>query len=80
VTDGELAAVSQDAGGQVVELFMLRGTRLAFDGRPVLRAAEPVTVSAHRGAGGWETSIRKDLAPHAAAVEAEAVGLKITAP
>ncbi len=78
-SDGELAIVTEDPSGQAVELLLVRGTRLGFGGQELLRTARPVTVSAHRGAAGWLTSIRDDLAPHAAAITARDAGLQLTA-
>lgn len=78
--DGELAMVSVAPDGQVTDLLLLRGTRLDYDGRPLLRTGRAVTISAHRGPQGWVTTVRDDLAPHAAALEGAAVGLHLSAP
>ena len=77
-SDGELAVVSVDPDGKLTDLLLLRGSRIAYGGQEVLQTARAVTVSAHRGPQGWVTTIREDLAPHAAAIEAEAVGLRLS--
>jgi len=77
VSDAELAMVTVDPDGTVTDMLLLRGTRLEFDGQALLQLARKVTLSAHRGAVGWETAVRDDLAPHAAAIEPAAVGLQL---
>ncbi|MBI2300709.1 MAG: LptF/LptG family permease [Armatimonadetes bacterium] len=76
-TDGRMAVVSVAPDGQVARALLDGGTRLTFEGKPVLRSTQRCTASFWRGAKGVESAVQLDLAPHAAAIRWEAVGLVV---
>ncbi|NUQ00641.1 MAG: hypothetical protein HUU35_12385, partial [Armatimonadetes bacterium] len=73
-TDGELAAVSLDPAGVPVRALLYRGTRLRYQGKDLVTAKQPATVTLLRDAAGWSAVVQQDLSPGVPPVDPASVG------
>ncbi len=66
VTDAHIAVVGLNPAGEPVSAFLQQGTKLLWQGKPILLLPVPATAEARLRDGKLTAQVQTDVAPHAA--------------